>query len=222
MTTEVNEGDAVQGDAGVAPSRSAQPERIGRYQVLQELGRGGMAVVYHVLDVASGKQYALKQLTMQSGDRRFGEQAAAFEREYHALVQLSHPRIIEVYDFGADESGRYYTMELLDGGDLRELSPLPWQTACALFYDVCSSLALRHSRQLVHRAVSPRNARRTRAGSAKLIDFGALLPFGTTAHVIGTPPFVPPEVLHRSSLDARTDLFSLGTTLYFALTGRLS
>jgi hypothetical protein len=222
MQTEVAEGDAVQGDAGVAPPRSGLPERVGRYQVLQELGRGGMAIVYHVLDVASGEQYALKQLTMQSGDRRFGEQAAAFEREYHALVQLSHPRIIEVFDFGADEGGRYYTMELLDGGDLRELSPLPWQTACALFYDVCSSLALLHSRQLVHRDVSPRNVRRTRAGSAKLIDFGALVPFGTTAQVVGTPPFVPPEVLHRSTLDARTDLFSLGATLYFALTGRLS
>jgi hypothetical protein len=221
MQTEVNE-DAAEGDAGAAAPRSALPERIGRYQVLRELGRGGMAIVYHVLDVASGKQYALKQLSLASGDRRFGEQAAAFEREYHALVQLSHPRIIEVYDFGADESGRYYTMELLDGGDLRELSPLPWQNACALFYDVCSSLALLHSRQLVHRDVSPRNVRRTRAGSAKLIDFGALVPFGTTAQVVGTPPFVPPEVLHRSTLDARTDLFSLGATLYFALTGRLS
>ena len=225
LKTETAEGDAVQteaGDAGAQAERSVLPERIGRYLVQGELGRGGMAIVYRVLDASTGRQYALKQLSMATSDRRFGEQAAAFEREYHALVQLSHPRIIEVYDFGADESGRYYTMELLDGGDLRELSPLPWQTACALFYDVCSSLALLHSRQLVHRDVSPRNVRRTHDGSAKLIDFGALVPFGTTAQVVGTPPFVPPEVLHRSSLDARTDLFSLGTTLYFALTGRLS
>jgi hypothetical protein len=221
--TETTQGDA----AGREPEGSAVPSVVplwigGRYQVLDRIGRGGTATVYSVLDVSSGRELALKRLAVAPGERRFAEHAAAFEREYHALIQLSHPRIIEVHDFGADEGRRYYTMELLDGGDLRELSPLPWQRACALVYDVCSSLALLHSRQLVHRDVSPRNVRRTRDGSAKLIDFGALAPFGSTQQVVGTPPFVAPEVLHRSALDARTDLFSLGATLYFALTGRFA
>ena len=208
---------------GAASDPRPLPERIGgRYQVLEELGRGGMAVVYRVIDAQSGRALALKQLVLAGSDRRCREQAAAFEREYHTLVQLSHPRIIEVHDFGSDEAGRYYTMELLDGGDLRERSPLPWREACALGYDVCSSLALLHSRQLVHRDVSPRNVRSTHDGRAKLIDFGALVPMGASGQVVGTPPFVPPEVLHRSTLDARTDLFSFGATLYYALTARLA
>jgi hypothetical protein len=201
----------------------ALPERIGgRYQVHDLLGRGGMAAVYRVTDSASGRQLALKQLMVAETSRHFRELCGLFEREFHTLVQLSHPRIIEAYDYGMDSAGPYYTMELLDGGDLRERSPLPWRDACSLLYDVCSSLALLHSRRLVHRDISPRNVRSTRDGSAKLIDFGALVPMGASGQIVGTPPFVAPEVLHRSALDARTDLFSLGATLYFALTGRLA
>lgn len=206
-------------DGSVAPLPTG---RIGnRYEVQAELGRGGMAVVYRVLDVVAGRELALKRLLRSDSERRTQEIVAAFEREYHTLVQLSHPRIIEVYEFGGDADGPYYTMELLDGGDLREHAPLPWRDACALIYDVCSSLALLHSRRFVHRDVSPRNVRSTRAGKAKLIDFGAMVPMGAGGRVVGTPAFVPPEVLHRSTLDARTDLFSLGATLYFALTARL-
>jgi hypothetical protein len=205
----------------VAPA--AMPERIGgRYQVLELLGRGGMAVVYRVKDAVNGRELALKQLMVAQSSRHFRSLSALFEREFHTLVQLSHPRIIEVYDFGVDSGGPYYTMELLDGGDLRERSPLPWREACLLLYDVSSSLALLHSRRLVHRDISPRNVRSTRDGSAKLIDFGALVPMGASGQIVGTPPFVAPEVLHRSALDARTDLFSLGATFYFALTGRLA
>ena len=111
-------------------------------------------------------------------------------------------------------------MELLDGGDLRERSPLPWRQACELLFDVCSSLALLHSRRLVHRDITPRNVRCTQTGSAKLIDFGAMAPMGASGQIVGTPGFMAPEVLQRASLDGRTDLYSLGATLYFALTGR--
>jgi hypothetical protein len=216
-------GESVANPARAEPAASVLPERIGeRYRVLSELGRGGMAVVYRVVDTIDSRELALKQLTLPTGERFFREQAAAFEREYHTLVQLSHPRIIEVYDFGNDPGGRYYTMELLEGADLRERSPLPWREACSLLYDVTSSLALLHSRRLVHRDISPRNVRSTRDGTAKLIDFGALVPMGATGQIVGTPPFLPPEVLHRSTLDARTDLFSLGATLYYTLTGRFA
>jgi serine/threonine-protein kinase len=88
--------------------------------------------------------------------------------------------VIEVYDYGVDaQAGPYYTTELLDGGDLRDRSPLPWREACTLLFDVCSSLALLHSRRLLHRDVSPRNIRCTHDGQAKLIDFGAMAPMGT-------------------------------------------
>jgi tetratricopeptide (TPR) repeat protein len=205
------------------PTSSASSQRIGgHYDLVEELGRGGMAVVYRVLDARSGKSVALKQLLPQRDDKHARESELLFEREYHTLAQLAHPRVIEVYDYGVDQGVPYYTMELLDGGDLRERSPLPWREACELIFDVCSSLALLHSRRLVHRDVSPRNVRCTHDRHAKLIDFGAMVPMGTNAQVVGTPPFVAPEAVHGSALDARTDLFSLGATLYFALTGRLA
>ena len=89
--------------------------------------------------------------------------------------------VIEVYDYGIDDRTPYYTMELLDGGDLRERSPLPWRDVCSLLRGVCSSLALIHSRRLVHRDVTPANIRCTRDGEAKLIDFGAMAPVGAVA-----------------------------------------
>jgi tetratricopeptide (TPR) repeat protein len=206
---------------GQAPLLLPLPGRIdGRYAVEAELGRGGMAVVYRVRDTVRDEQLALKRLVLAGPEHRAQSMVGAFEREFHTLVQLAHPRIIEVYDFGSEDGDPYYTMELLDGGDLRERAPLPWRDACAIAHDVCSSLALLHARRLVHRDVSPRNVRSTRGGAAKLIDFGALAPMGPGGQIIGTPPFVAPEVLHRSTLDGRTDLFSLGATLYYALTRR--
>jgi hypothetical protein len=191
----------------------------GRYRVQALLGRGGMASVYRAVDGVSGRELAIKQCLFRSDTREGRELCALFEREFHLLAQLTHPRVIEVYDYGIEGGCPYYTMELLDGGDLRELSPLPWQRVCALMYDVCSSIALLHSRRFVHRDISPRNVRCTRAGSAKLIDFGAAVPMGVAPHIVGTPAFLAPEVLARGALDARVDLFAIGATCYFALTG---
>src|SRR5215204_4569626 len=108
-------------------SARPRPTRIGdRYDVVETIGSGGMAAVYRVTDGVTGRQVALKQLTVALDDKRGRESAALFEREFHTLSELSHPRIIEVYDYGIDQSGPYYTMELLEGTDLRERSPLPW------------------------------------------------------------------------------------------------
>jgi serine/threonine-protein kinase len=200
--------------ARIAPD----PIRIAqRYQVIKALGQGGMAHVYHVADAVTGRELALKQLSPRSDTKR-NTLVSQFEAEFNALAQLSHPRVIEVYDYGQSEAGPFFTMELLDGGDLADRSPMAWREACALIYDVCSSLALLHSRRLVHRDVSPRNVRCTRDGRAKLIDFGTMVPMGASNFVAGTPAFVAPEVVHRSAVDGRADLFSLGATLYYALT----
>ncbi len=197
------------------------PERIAdRYQVQGVLGRGGMGVIYRVQEMAGGRQLALKQLLVGADERKKRAATEQFEREFYTLSQLAHPRVIEVYDFGIDAAGPYYTMELLEGGDLRELAPLPWKKACALLADVCSALSLIHSRRMVHRDVSPRNIRSTRHGLAKLIDFGAMAPMGPAGHVIGTPSYTAPEVVNMQSLDARSDLYSVGASLYYALTGR--
>jgi len=202
-------------------SPSNDGKRIGeRYVVQKELGRGGMAVVYRVLDVASGEPMALKQLLVAQHEKNRDALQRLFESEFRTLAELDHPRVIHVDDYGVDALGPYYTMELLDGGNLTQRAPLPWREACALLHDVCSSLALLHPRQLLHRDVSPHNVRCTDGGRAKLIDFGAMVQMGPCEQAVGTPAFVAPEVAQRGTLDGRTDLFSLGATLYFALTGR--
>ena len=188
----------------------------GRYEVQELLARGGMACVYRVRDSATGAAFALKWLT----DSTNKASRELFEREYHTLMQLAHPRVVQAYEYGLDDDNPYYTMELLDGGDLRELAPLPWQEVCRIAYDVCSALSLLHSRRLIHLDVTPRNIRRTADGTAKLIDFGLLAPMGPRGFLAGTPAFIAPEVIGNLSLDGRADLFSLGATLYHALTGR--
>jgi tetratricopeptide (TPR) repeat protein len=141
-------------------------------------------------------------------------------REYHALSELRHPRIIDVYDYGVERDVPYYTMELLDGADLHELAPLPYREACMLLRDVASSLALLHARRLLHRDVSPRNVRRTSDNHCKLLDFGAMIAFGVPPNVTGTAPCIAPEALQGGSLDQRSDLYSLGALAYSVLTGR--
>ncbi|HTU56933.1 MAG TPA: serine/threonine-protein kinase, partial [Polyangiales bacterium] len=185
----------------------------GRYELKERLARGGMGEVFAAHDRSTGRAVALKRLLA-------GTHVVHFMREYHALSALRHPRIIEVYDYGVDRALPYYTMELLDGQDLRDLSPLPYREACRLLRDVASSLALLHARRLLHRDVSPRNVRRTSDQHCKLIDFGAMVPFGVPPNVTGTPPCVPPEALQGIALDQRADLYSLGAVAYFALTGR--
>jgi tetratricopeptide (TPR) repeat protein len=191
----------------------------GRYQVEEVLGRGGMGAVYRVRDQRNGQDCALKR-GWASDRRKAQRRGVLLEREYHTLTQLAHPRIIEVYEYGIDDNGPYYTMELLQGSDLDKGGQLPWKQACALLYDVASSLSILHARGLLHRDVSPRNVRCTPEGRAKLIDFGAMAAMGTAKDVVGTPPFVAPEVLQLQELDARADLFSLGALGYFLLTGR--
>src|SRR5262249_36759121 len=128
----------------------------GRYRVEDVLGRGGMSVVYRAVDSVTGRRVALKRMTAPTGTEAHRQRMAAlFEHEFCTLSELSHPRVIEVYDYGTAGDGAYYTMELLDGSDLREVAPLPWRDACSILRDVCSALALLHSRRLLHRDLTP-------------------------------------------------------------------
>ncbi|HKP61630.1 MAG TPA: protein kinase [Polyangiales bacterium] len=196
---------------------AASTELIGgRFRLLRRLGRGSTGEVHVAWDESTGQQFALKRLLLQAGGRT---SAANFMREFHALSTLRHPRIIEVYHYGVHGEVPYYTMEFLDGHDLSELSPLPYREACSYLRDIALSLALLHDRRLLHRDVSPRNVLRTKDGRCKLIDFGAMTPFGTPSTMLGTPPCLAPEAFQGGALDQRTDLYSLGAIAYFALTG---
>jgi hypothetical protein len=225
-------GIPIQSNAPVSESKLATPHDetlsraiapSSRYRELGVLGEGGMGVVYKVHDTHDDRVLALKRMAVATPDganEARAQATARFRREYHTLAELAHPNIIEVYDFGIDEAGPYYTMEFLEGSDVREAAPMRWQEVCALLRDVAAALALLHSRRLLHRDISPRNVCRTRAGRAKLIDFGALSPMGVERVLAGTPPFIPPECVARQSLDGRTDIYGLGALAYFLLTGR--
>jgi hypothetical protein len=190
----------------------------GCFRVDSMLGEGGMGAVYAVRDERNGKHLALKQL--RADEARHPHASALFEREYHTLYQLAHPCIVAVYDYGIEQGSAYYTMELLDGEDLRERGKVSWQQACSVLRDLASSLAILHSRRLLHRDLSLRNVRCTKSSRAKLIDFGAMAPMGIAKHVAGTAPFVPPEALQLQALDGRADLYALGALAYWMLTGR--
>ena len=185
-----------------------------RYRVLGAIGRGGMAAVYRVHDPQRDREVALKQLLRDAPSAR-----ALFEREFYTLATIKHPGIIKAYDYGFDERGPYFTMDLLEGSDVRDVSPMPWRDACHHLRQVAASLALLHARNLVHRDVTPRNVRLTSDSHCKLMDFGALADAGGLSEVVGTPPCIPPEVLEGKPTSIRQDLYALGCLGYYMLTG---
>jgi len=190
----------------------------GRFRLEAYLAKGGVGAVYRALDESTGRSVALKRmLTHASTSERL---RTLFQREFHTLARLKHPRIIEVYDYGTEGRIPYYTMELLDGADLGESAPIPYQKACFYLRDVASSLALLHSRHLLHRDLSARNVRLTGDDRCKLLDFGTMASFGMATEIVGTPPLVAPESMRGTPLDHRTDLYSLGSLAYRILTRR--
>lgn len=203
---------------GAHEQRASAAELVtGRYRLQEQLGSGGMGSVHRAVDEGSGRTVALKLLRSAGKAQR-----ELFRREFATLAKLAHPCVIEVFDHGQDDAGHlYYTMELLSGSDLMNAAPLPWRAACEALRDVATSLALLHSQRLVHRDINPRNVRLVDGGRAKLIDFGALSPFGLPRELVGTPSCIAPEALRGAVLDARTDLFSLGVVAYWTLTKRL-
>ena len=189
-----------------------------RYTLTSIVGRGGMGAVYVARDGSGGGDVALKLL--HDEETGSGRAALRFRREYHTLVSLDHPRIVKTFDYGRDRHGVFYTMELLDGQDLKNVGTLPHREVCALLRDVAAALATLHARSLVHRDLGPRNVRRTSDGRAKLFDFGVLVNVGMPGEVAGTPSTMAPENARGLPVDGRTDLYSLGALAYMMLTGR--
>jgi hypothetical protein len=194
----------------------------GRYRIEAELGKGGMGAVYHATDLRTGDAVALKRMFSRK-HRSSRRSLLRFQREFHTLVSLAHPRIIRAFDYGVDETGPYYTMELLGGQDLRDvirdLGRLPPAEACRLLRDMASGLAALHARGLIHRDLSPRNVRII-DGRATLFDFGVLVNAGWVGDVAGTPAYTAPEMIRGTPVDGRADLYSLGVLGYTMLTGR--
>jgi hypothetical protein len=209
-------GGASGATVAAADSRAAgaAAKRVGaRYRIEALLGEGGMGAVFRAYDEATDRHVALKRSTHRRAE-------VPFRREFHTLVTLSHPNIVEAFDFGLDEEGPYYTMELLPGAELRSLGRADMPTVCRVVRDVASALAFLHARRLVHRDVTVRNIGRSEAGVVKLIDFGLLATAGADTELAGTPPHVAPEMFHGLPLAPGVDLFALGAVAYFLLTGK--
>ena len=196
---------------------------LGGYRILGRLGAGAVGVVYRSLQINLDREIALKLL-----DAEVGKRAAAvtsFRHEAQAAGRLTHPHVVQVYDVGEDQGRQYYTMEVVPGGDLEdrleEGGPLPWQEACAAARDCCRALAFAEEHGLVHRDVKPENLMVAPGGVVKLADLGLAATRGMldTEAAGGTPHFMAPESIGSGTVDHRSDLYSVGCTLFRLLSG---
>jgi response regulator RpfG family c-di-GMP phosphodiesterase/tRNA A-37 threonylcarbamoyl transferase component Bud32 len=216
--------------AGKAPSLV-----LGGYRVLDKIGSGGMGVIYLAEHIEMRRQVAIK--VFHHAQDHSPQLLQRFFAEVRAVAQLQHPNVVAAFDsgkvFGSDPKipdTRFFVMEYVPGHDLEALvkavGPLPPLRACDLMYQVAAALDEAHKHNLVHRDIKPSNVRVTPEGQAKLLDFGLarhlrhnLTDYGV---VLGTFAYMAPEqASDASAVGPRADLYSLGGTLYWCLTGRL-
>lgn len=202
--------------------------KAGRYEIIEELGRGSMGVVYRARDPLIGRTVAVKTLlTDRLSSAQFEEYRARFRREAQATGILTHPNIVTVYDFGEDHGFLYITMEFLQGKSLekalRDEEALPVEKVISIYEQVTSALDYAHQHRIVHRDIKPANLMLLDSGTVKVADFGIakIMSLGMTAdgQVLGTPNYMSPEQITGKQLDGRSDIFSLGVILYEMLTG---
>jgi eukaryotic-like serine/threonine-protein kinase len=199
--------------------------RIGRYRILGELGRGAMGVVYEAEDPALDRVVALKTISLaETEERRAYEKR--FMLEAKAAGKLTHPNIVTIFDYGEEEDLAYMAMELLQGEDLRtrlRRGEIPPMEAVEIALQVADGLGFAHEHGVVHRDVKPGNIMLLERGAVKIMDFGiARMRFAdhktSTGMVLGTPRYMSPEQIGGQPVDQRSDIFSLGTVLYEMLT----
>lgn len=206
--------------------------RLGDFQVMRKLGRGGMADVYAARQLSLGRDVALKVLRSDyARDRDYVER---FRREARAAAKLNHPNIVQVYEVGSVDSVFYIAQELIDGGNLRqrleENGAIGAEEATELLVGVASALELAAEAGITHRDIKPENIMRSTRGIIKVADFGLaristdisasqtnLTQAGLT---LGTPRYMSPEQVQGHAVDPRSDLYSLGVTMYHLLAGR--
>jgi eukaryotic-like serine/threonine-protein kinase len=219
-------------DRGVAEStqRLAPGTRLGRYSIVEPLGAGGMGVVYRARDEKLERVAAIKILApgVFSGD----EARLRFRREALALAKLNHPHIAAVYDVGEQDDIDYIVMECVAGESLAatvKRGPLAVQDATSIALQIAQALEEAHEHGVIHRDLKPANVMITPKRQAKVLDFGVAKLLETTnatqslletGGVIGTPLYMSPEQALGQTVDARTDLWSLGALYYEMLTGR--
>ncbi|MEO8475896.1 MAG: Stk1 family PASTA domain-containing Ser/Thr kinase, partial [Actinomycetota bacterium] len=200
----------------------------GRYRVEARIGAGGMAEVFRGFDSVLHRTVAIKTLLPQfARDEAF---VARFRREAQAAARLNHPNIVAAYDTGSDDGTHYIVMEFVEGRTLAEFlssgrQPTPVQSS-EISQKIAGALAAAHAQGVIHRDIKPGNVMVTRDGTVKVMDFGiARMTTGVetapqTSAVLGTATYLSPEQAQGGPVDARTDIYSLGTVLYELVAGR--
>jgi len=203
---------------------------VDRYQILELLGQGGMAMVYKAYDPRLEREVALKIIRLDVfPPNDLQDVRKRFEREAKALAQLSHPNIIKVMDYGEYEGLPFLVMEYLQGGTLKQMigEPMSWQEAMRLVLPIARGLEYAHRRGIVHRDIKPANILMTEDGDPMLSDFGIVkllqgretTTLTASGAAIGTPEYMAPEQwTGKTSL--KSDMYSLGVVLYEIITGR--
>jgi serine/threonine protein kinase len=201
---------------------------LGHYEVLTELGRGGMATVYLAHDIALGRKVAIKVMSpsLFSGEGM----AERFKREARTAAQLSHPHIIPIYSVQESGELQYFVMKFIEGRPLdsiiKEVGPLPIPMVRTILMQVESALGYAHRRKVIHRDIKPPNIMLDADGWAIVTDFGIAKVSETqgltvTGATIGTPSYMSPEQCAAQELTGATDQYSLGVVAYEMLTGKL-
>jgi serine/threonine-protein kinase len=203
-------------------------QKLGRFEVLAEIGRGAMGIVYKAKDPMLERTVAIKTINM--GMDRDGAEMyeKRFYQEARAAGGLNHPNIVTVYDIGKTDTECYMAMEYIEGAELRTLllpgKPLPVAQALSIAAQVAEGLAYAHERGVVHRDIKPTNIMVPESGAVKITDFGIARMRSSnvqtqTGMMMGSPKYMSPEQVIGKRADHRTDIFSLGVILYEMLTG---
>jgi serine/threonine-protein kinase len=197
-------------------------ERLGRYQILGEIGRGAMGVVYKAADPMLNRTVALKTISMTADPEERADYERRFYQEAKAAGGLSHPNIVTIYDIGHADDAVYMAMEFVEGEELRTLLAgrrLDAAAALDIAAQVADGLAYAHSRGVIHRDIKPANIMVVRNGPAKIMDFGIARMRQSdvktqTGFLLGSPKYMAPEQLLGKPIDHRCDLFALGVLIY--------
>lgn len=203
---------------------------LGRYEILEEIGRGSMGIVYKANDPLIERRVAVKAINLQGLDpKKREEYEARFYQEAKAAGCLNHPNIVTIHDLGETGDVAYIAMELLEGrelhNDVEEMQRMPIDKVLNIGIQVADGLAFAHEHGIVHRDIKPSNIMLLNDSHVKIADFGiakmdSSLMLTRTGMIMGSPLYMSPEQVLSSAVDARSDIFSFGIVLYQLLTGR--